>query len=174
MERLINNISAIIGKRWVEDKRITSNAWKWLHSSRRWGLLLTGGIGTGKTTLAKALLRTYLRCDVWLYPPNIKELTANEAVRIASYYPARWEEVLNSEFLIIDDIGTEPTEVKSYGMAITPIQEVLQYRYEKRSKTILTSNLSAEEIASRYGERVADRFKEMFAIIHFTGESWRK
>lgn len=66
--------------------------------------------------------------------------------------------------VVIDDVGTEPL-MKSYGQEA----ELFPYLLEKRmqltgKRTHLTSNLGPQDIKKRYGERVADRFVQMFKM----------
>ena len=73
----------------------------------------------------------------------------------------------------IDDMGEEPTEVMSFGNVITPITDIIEERYAKRQITIITTNLDANGIKNKYGERVADRLRQMVRIITFTNPSYR-
>ena len=51
---------------------------------------------------------------------------------------------------------------------------MLYYRYDNQLFTIITSNLIGDEdIEKRYGERIADRFIEMFDLIGFENKSYR-
>lgn len=76
--------------------------------------------------------------------------------------------------LCIDDMGIEPITVKHYGSEISPFVEVIYHRYKKKLFTVVTSNLVDEDIKDVYGERVADRFKEMFDKIYYTHKSYRR
>ena len=40
--------------------------------------------------------------------------------------------------------------------------------------TIITTNLADDKILDRYGPRMMDRVKEMFSILRFKGDSYRK
>lgn len=75
-----------------------------------------------------------------------------------------WAEEYRDEDVLIDDVGTEPT-MKSWGQEA----ELFPYLLEKRMqisgrRTHLTSNLGILDIKRRYGERVSDRFVEMFKM----------
>ena len=53
--------------------------------------------------------------------------------------------------------------------------DIISFRYEEQFCTLVSSNLSAAEIATYYDERIADRFREMMHIINFGAEqSFRK
>ena len=75
--------------------------------------------------------------------------------------------------LFLDDLGREPTEVMRYGNVTSPITELLEYRYNQRLTTIVTTNLEPSEIREKYGDRIADRFNEMFVVVSYTGNSYR-
>lgn len=55
------------------------------------------------------------------------------------------------------------------------IHDMVSFRYEEQFCTLVSSNLTAKEIAEYYDERIADRFREMMLIINFGNEqSFRK
>ena len=79
-----------------------------------------------------------------------------------------------SEMLFIDDMGIEPSTVKSWGNELSPVTELLYFRYDKQLFTLVTSNLNDEQLSKWYGSRILDRFNEMFDRVYFTGKSYRK
>ena len=55
---------------------------------------------------------------------------------------------------------------------------MLTYRYDRRLPTFVTTNLAqrpedGETLRQRYGDRLADRFNEMFFVIAFYNQSYR-
>jgi DNA replication protein DnaC len=77
--------------------------------------------------------------------------------------------------LVIDDLGCEPEVSVSFGNKKKPINEILVARYASRLPTIISSNLTPEEFAERYGNRVADRVNETFQFIEYPPhESFRR
>ena len=78
-----------------------------------------------------------------------------------------------TELLHIDDVGTEPASVKVWGNEVSPLVEILYSRYDNLLYTVITSNLSDEDILPRYGVRIADRFREMFDFLSFDNKSYR-
>ena len=157
---------------------------KWLinpHGSP--GLMLCGLCGNGKTTLAKAIawLIAYLteREDGYSYRKVMKFLVAKEVCKLCAasekfkdQYDA-YESLFAEPMLIIDDLGEEPTKVLVYGMVHTPIVDLISSRYATQKMTIVTTNLNADELKEKYGERVYDRLKEMVTSIIFENESYR-
>jgi hypothetical protein len=69
-----------------------------------------------------------------------------------------------------DDLGTE-NNLKYFGNECNVIAEILLNRYDlfiaKKLKTHLTTNLSATEIETQYGNRVRSRLRSMLNLIAF-------
>ena len=168
---------------------------KWLTSqSSTFGLFLCGGAGNGKTTILRALqnLVNYLRSDERFssqndgYPERgYMFIGAKELVQLAKAYnnptsenkseAHRWRKIRTIEILAIDDLGQEPKESIHYGDFVTAAMDILSFRYDEQFCTLVSSNLTAAEIATYYDERIADRFREMMHIIKFgTEQSFRK
>ncbi len=86
------------------------------------------------------------------------------------------EQYGNSNFYCFDDLGVEP-EGKHFGKDCNVMGEILLSRHEiftkcplkhrTRAMTHITSNLNAEEIEDRYGNRVRSRLREMVNVIGF-------
>lgn len=150
----------------------------WLLNSPKWGVMLMGSVGNGKTTLLNATIKLLetaysnsrtesgLKMAVTISNTTAKELT-NTARKGQEFY--------NPAIAVcgIDDMGEEPKEVMSYGNPVTPIIDIIEERYAKRQITIITTNLDADGIKNKYGARVADRLREMMQIITFTNASYR-
>lgn len=145
---------------------------------RKFGLLLAGTCGNGKTTTMRAvqsivqLLNStyYNRCgqrigNRLLEAKDIAQLSDKDG-QLTAYQTI--------PLLFIDDLGREPTEVMRYGNVTSPITELLEYRYNQRLTTIVTTNLEPSEIREKYGDRIADRFNEMFVVVRYTGNSYRR
>ena len=82
--------------------------------------------------------------------------------------------IKRSAFLIIDDLGCEPVEVKNFGTSVTPITDIIYERYAAMKPTIITTNLDTRQIRTEYNERVADRLNEICRVIGYKNESYRK
>jgi DNA replication protein DnaC len=66
--------------------------------------------------------------------------------------------------LIIDDLGTE----KVTEFSCQTFFEILNYRVENFLPTIITSNLSLDELKTKYGERITRRIQDYCTLHHFT------
>ena len=104
--------------------------------------------------------------------PGIVITDSKQLARLASDY-REFERIQKLNMLAIEDMGKEPLEVMVYGNVIAPVQDIIEYRYDKRLFTFITTNLSPQEITQRYGVRVGDRLKEMVSKIVFENDSYR-
>lgn len=145
-----------------------------------YGLFMPGSIGNGKTTMLKAIrdLLVYLvdsnkisYCEGDKYPRFIK---ARDMAYMIYEDRNEFRAIKNAKFLLIDDLGAEPTEIVAYGMHYKPFDELLDYRYEQMLPMIISSNLTAIDIGQKYDDsRIVDRMHEMFDILSFEEESFR-
>lgn len=175
----------------------------WLTNSRKkFGLLLYGGVGNGKSTTMRAIARScsslkdaarktleynHLKMtseqhrtyeNILYNTPDFAIITAQ---MIAAYAKDakdgnldNWTKVQRTAYLAIDDLGCEPVAVKNYGTEVTPVIDILYQRYDTLAPTIITTNLDMKDIRGRYRDRVADRFNEMFELIGFKTKSYRR
>ena len=104
---------------------------------------------------------------------NVLYVSALRLAEIAKNEPEYFKTLKSCELLAIDDVGVEPSVVKVWGNEISPFVETIYHRYDRQLFTIMTSNLNNDELANKYGERVADRFIEMFDRLPFENKSYR-
>lgn len=132
-------------------------------------LNISGNVGIGKSTILGALMDFLNRTEVRY---NKTFVTANNMAQIALQSEPSWERITTVPILLLDDVGTEPYEVKEYGNSYLPFTQLIEQRYNKGLTTVMTTNLSIDEINTRYGTRIADRVNE-FHTIKWSGESYR-
>jgi len=73
------------------------------------------------------------------------------------------------DLLIFDDLGTELTTAYT----ITALYELINMRLITGKKTIISSNLTIDELCERYSEQTASRLKGEFKILPFVGDDIR-
>jgi DNA replication protein DnaC len=137
------------------------------------GLVLRGNTGCGKTHLALAIAkqiptRDRQQCG-WSWTPGTVFTTAPELllkIRSAFRDDAKEseEQLINyysgCELLILDDLGSEKTSE----FAVTTLYVIIDRRIRDCRKTIITTNMSQQEIEQTFGARIASRLSGMVNI----------
>ena len=154
-------------------------------NTAKFGIVLCGGCGNGKTTMLKALQNIVRRLDI--LKPNLSpnaghssdnyyDFTIANAMQIAQLRRTDYTKfckLAQTDMLGIDDVGTEPAEVQDYGNIMCPIKELLTIRYDAQLFTAFTTNLEPKDLRQRYGDRIADRLNEMMTKIVYRNPTYR-
>lgn len=133
------------------------------------GLLLTGPVGCGKTSLMRLLRHMVPHKRPYEVIPtrNIVFGFNNIGYTVIEHYGDR-------RFYCLDDLGVEPTG-RHFGKDCNVIGEILLSRYDlfikHKVRTHATSNLNAEELEERYGNRVRSRMRELFNLVAFSAKT---
>ena len=133
------------------------------------GLLLSGPVGCGKTSLMRLLkyLASHRR-------PYEVVPTRNIVFGFNHIGYKTIEDYGNTQFFCFDDLGVEPIG-RHYGKDCNVMGEILLSRHdlflERKTKTHATTNLNAAELEERYGNRVRSRMRQMFNLISFDAKS---
>lgn len=139
---------------------------------KRGNLLLIGATGTGKTHISTSIAREIIEqgYDV-LYDSAqniIADFTDDQYRRSASEPKA--DKYLECDLLIIDDLGAE----FSNQMTVSILYNLLNTRRNKGLATIISTNLSAKELAARYEGRIYSRIVGSdYTYLSFTGKDHR-
>jgi hypothetical protein len=84
------------------------------------------------------------------------------------------QEYGNNNFYCFDDLGVETTG-RYFGKDCNVMGEILLSRYDlflqRKIRTHATTNLNAQELEERYGNRVRSRMRQLFNLIAFDKES---
>jgi predicted ATPase len=193
-------IKKIAGEKWIFDesnKCIYFDLLDYFNGSENFvkkgyslekGILLIGGIGTGKTSIMehfkKYCFYTNNQNTFRIEESRIinREFVKNGFVGLEKYStnPEYTEHgnIIPAVFnLCIDDLALEREQEANYGNKIDVMSELIGDRYKllKKGKfTHATSNLSVDSLREKYKDRISDRFKEMFNILILDGKSRRK
>jgi DNA replication protein DnaC len=152
-------------------------------------VVLSGPSGTGKTHLAVGLARLWYEHNIpidtrfpWAPTLSDCELDYPQFAAITELLDrlkrdfgddtARsnvLDRFSRRKLLIIDDIGSE----KSSDWARCVIYIMLDRRYRDVRQTIVTTNLSMNELSAQLDDRIASRLAEMGLIIRLKGEDYR-
>jgi DNA replication protein DnaC len=119
-------------------------------------LLLTGSYGCGKTHLAAAIANHCLAHGqpvLFLNTPDLLDyLRETFAPSAGSTYSERFDEIRTAPLLILDDLGTEsPTN-----WAVEKLYQIINYRYNARLPTVITTNRELKDIDQRVASRFSD------------------
>ncbi len=137
------------------------------------GIMLAGGLGTGKTTIMKAFTLNQRQSYVMKKCRHIGYDFAENGFKIIKHfdYIETCPENMYGQTEIgicFDDLGTEE-ERKHWGNNINAMAEILQNRYDTipNYQTHITTNLNANQIEEIYGQRVRSRTREVFNLLSF-------
>lgn len=74
-----------------------------------------------------------------------------------------------ADLVVLDDLGAEKTSE----FALQSLYIIIDKRYSEMCPTIITSNLTVDEIAEKVGDRIASRIAGMCRVIELRGRDRR-
>ena len=139
-------------------------------------ILLCGTVGIGKTFLSNCIAKEILdkgHSVLYLSAFQLFDLMAKNSFSgnapkedfVAKQYP----HIFESDLLIIDDLGTELAN--SFTMAGFFL--VINERILRKKSTLISTNLSPEEILTTYTERTASRIISNYTMLKLSGSDIR-
>lgn len=148
---------------------------------------ICGGVGTGKTDLAAAVLREILlntepvEDDFGHFhmPRNFAVFVSAPAMFLSIRSGVSGNEISELELvkkyaeakvLVLDDLGTE----KLSEWVMQTLYVIINARYENMLQTLITSNYTLQEIKNNFHERIASRIKGMCESVELKGQDKRQ
>ncbi len=152
---------------------------------------IKGDVGVGKSHMAVAIMRGYLKSVKPEYDEQRKEYLINDAeshqpifievpellLRIRDTYNDNNGEsekdivefFTRTPFLVLDDLGTE----KASEFSTLMLYLIINRRCTSGKTTIITSNLDLDQIRDRLSDRISSRIKGMCKEINVAGNDKR-
>jgi DNA replication protein DnaC len=119
-------------------------------------LVLVGDTGCGKTHLAAAIANYRLKAGkpvkFEVVPDLLDHLRFTFSPESTVTYDQLFEEVKNAPLLILDDFGEQSTTP----WAQEKLYQIINYRYNARLATVITTRCSLDEIESSISSRLSD------------------
>jgi DNA replication protein DnaC len=142
------------------------------------GLFIKGACGIGKS-FGVACLAAYFKWPV--IPAKVLQaayMSADSDDKFLHFVDAL-DYFGRPQTIVIDDLGTEDFPLVKYGTPCNLLADVLDRRYyqgfmRNGVRTIVTCNLTDQQLRERYGLRIDDRMNEMFTFATVEGRSLRK
>ena len=149
--------------------------------SRKYGqksmnLFFNGAPGLGKTFLSACIARVVSEKGNSVVYDTAGSVFAKfedaKFMRTGDPDEARGEvrRCLECDLLILDDLGTEMTTA----FTISALYELINTRLMTNRKTIVSSNLTLDELRRRYSEQIMSRLEGEYQILTFRGDDVRK
>ncbi len=143
--------------------------------SQSTNLFLNGSPGLGKTFLSACIARVVaekgfsvvydMACSIFSAFEDEKFSKSDDPVFLRSELKG----YLESDLLIIDDLGTEMMTK----FTVSALYELLNTRLIAGRKTIISSNLSMDELRRQYTPQIMSRLEGEFQVLKFYGNDIR-
>lgn len=137
-------------------------------------LFFYGTVGTGKSFLSSCIAKELIEqgqlviyfSATQLFDALSKSNFDKESKEAAS---GIYEDIYECDLLIIDDLGTELTNA----FVSSQLFSCLNNRHLRKKSTIITTNLSLEELRDRYSDRIFSRITSNYGMCKLTGRDIR-
>lgn len=137
-------------------------------------LLFIGNTGTGKTHISTAIAKEIITrgFDV-LYDSAQNIFSDFETDKFKSGYSPQYEskaeKYLECDLLIIDDLGAEFVSQ----FTVSCLYNLINTRKNRGLSTIISTNLSPEELGAKYEGRISSRLMGEYTVLPFLGKDHR-
>lgn len=137
-------------------------------------ILFYGTVGTGKSFLSGCIAKELIDSGnsvIYFSASGLFDMLA----RYSFDYKGKdvlqdfYEDIYGCDLLILDDLGTEITN----NFVASQLFSCLNERNLRQKSTIISTNLSLEEIRDRYSDRIFSRITSSFSLCKLTGPDIR-
>lgn len=137
-------------------------------------LFFYGTVGTGKSFLSGCIAKELIESGhsvIYFSSAGLFETLSRNMFDyknkedILSFH----EDLYGCDLLIIDDLGTEYTS----NVTVSVFFSLLNERHLGKRSTIISTNLSLEDLRNRYSDRIFSRITNQYTICKFTGPDIR-
>lgn len=137
-------------------------------------LFFYGTVGTGKSFLSGCIARELLQLGnsvIYFSAAGLFDMLARYTFdgRLKEGLQDFCEDLYGCDLLIIDDLGTEITN----NFVTSSLFACLNERHLRGKSTLISTNISLEELRNRYSDRVFSRITSSFTLCSFTGPDIR-
>lgn len=137
-------------------------------------LFFYGTVGTGKSFLSGCVASDLLQNGysvIYFSSSGLFDTLARYSFDVKSKEALSgfYEDLYNCDLLIIDDLGTELTNT----FVASQLFSCLNERDLRKKSTIISTNLSLEELRDRYSDRVFSRITSHYDLCKLTGPDIR-
>lgn len=188
-----HNKKAIDGARYITDLMLKGD-----DSQEKNGLILSGNRGSGKTYIAVAIINEINKNEPvsddtlkyvikaqengYIDDPDFKIqskcrfIKEKDVIQLSERYNNKENtpyiaEFKNAKILVVDDVGSSYGDSKKI---MSSLFDLFDYRYSQQLSTIITTNLSKEELRAYLGERTFDRLSHCCHYIKLTSPESRR
>ncbi|MDO5574684.1 MAG: ATP-binding protein [bacterium] len=138
-------------------------------------LFFYGNVGVGKTFLTNCIAKELLESGhsvIYFTAFQLFDALAKKTFRsydVSEEINNVYEHIFNCDLLIIDDLGTETTN----SFVSSQLFLILNERNLRKKSTIISTNLSLENLSRQYSERTFSRISGYYQLYKFDVEDIR-
>ena len=155
---------------------ITSKFIENFDSDTEKNLLFTGNTGLGKTFLSSCIANEILKKGktvLYQTASNMLDTIIDYRFGKSNVSPDMYQNLLTVDLLIIDDLGTESMNQMKFAELFNVLNTRLLQQNKKAVKTIISTNLTLQNLFAKYDERIVSRLVGNYNICYFFGEDIR-
>ena len=137
-------------------------------------LFFYGTVGTGKTFLSNCVAKELIESGhsvIYFSAAGLFDLLSRYSFDYKSKEEERerYADLYQCDLLIIDDLGTELTNQ----FVASRLFSLLNERHMGKKATVISTNLSLEELRDRYSDRIFSRITSHYELCKLTGPDIR-